>query len=212
MNNRILIIDDHEVARHGLQRIIEEYTDATVVASIPDGSTALKSVEELQVDMVTMDIMMPDKSGFDISTELFKKFPEIKIIIISGFVSKDLLHHALRIGAHGYLIKSIVSEEIADAIKTAQDGKFFFSRMIPEETKLDARDIQNKSALESLTGRELEVIKMVAEGKINAEIADITNISIKSVECYRSRAMIKIDARNSVEATKFAITHSLVTP
>ena len=74
------------------------------------------------------------------------------------------------------------------------------------------QDIQNKSALESLTRRELEVIRMVAEGKINAEIADILNISIKSVECYRSRAMIKIDARNSVEATKFAITHSLVTP
>ena len=172
-------------------------------------------VENLKPDVLLMDISMPGLNGIEATRQLKKRFPELKVLILTMHDNEEYIFETLRAGASGYLVKRSAPDELISAIHAVYQGDSFLSpsiskRVIEEFVRVGRRPDKDDDAFEKLTDREREVLQLIAEGRVNREIAELLHISIKTVESHRAHIMEKLGIRNIAKLTQYAIRKGLI--
>lgn len=209
MRYRILLVDDHGIVREGMRLVLCREQDLQVVGEASSVRGAIEAVDKFKPDLVVMDIQMSDGSGIDASRRIHEVHPEVRILIVSALSDVGAVRQALEAGASGFMRKEQAAAELARAIRTILSGQTFLCPM--SATALSA-DITRKEApvhappgLEQLSERELQVLKLVAEGHRNKEIAEALKVGVKSVETYRARLMRKLECESPAELVRCAV-------
>ncbi len=209
----VLLADDHSIVRAGLRRIIDETVGMAVTAEAANGRQALGMAEETHPDVAVIDISMPDLDGLEVTTQLQLSFPKLPVIILTMHEEEQYVIRAIEAGAMGYITKRSAPEKLVDAIRKVHAGNRYLTPEATEALALRvARGDQGRSPLDLLSKRELQVLRRLALGRTNREIASAYGISIKTVDTYRSRLLKKLNLRNNADLSRFAIQHHLITP
>jgi len=213
--NRIVIAEDHTILREGLRALLSSHPDLEVVGEAADGRDAIRCVEEAGPDLVLLDLSMPRMDGLDAIREINKRSPETKILALTVHKAEEYVLAALQAGADGYALKDATQGELVAAIRSVLAGKRYLSPGVSEkviEGYLAGKKARTtKTPWDSITAREREVLKLIAEGHKNKEIAEILCISVKTVEKHRSNIMEKLDLHNVSDLTAYAIERGIVT-
>ena len=209
---RILIADDHALVRQGVRRVLDNEADLTVAAEAADGAEAVERALDDSIDLAILDISMPRKTGLQAAHELSRRRPELRTLILSMYENEQFLFEALRAGASGYVLKSGADNDIVDACRAAMRGQSF---LYPSAVHTLIRDFIERADergrdFDLLTPRELEVLKLIAEGHTSKEIAAMLVISIKTVDRHRTNMLEKLGMRDRVELTRYAIRRGLI--
>ncbi len=211
---RIILADDHVILRHGMKSIIDGVKDLRVVGEADDGAALLKMLHSVTPDLVILDIAMPKIRGLEAAAEIKTNFPAIRILMLTMHKSGQYLHHALSVGVDGYLLKEDAPKEIFTAIETIRSGRKYISPLLsPELTDEMARAYQTgqfKIMADPLTLREREVLKLIAEGKSNQDVADLLHISLRTVHHHRASLMQKLQLRNTAGIVRYAIEKNYI--
>ena len=207
---RLMVVDDHELVRHGIRALIERVPDWTLCAEAGDGQAALRVAAEARPDIVVLDISMPRLGGLDLITALKKQNPGVEVLVLTMHDSERIVAQALRAGARGYLLKSESGEKLLEARAALSRHKTYFSSAVSETLLQSYLHSDSPAGDEQLTPRERQIVKLVAEGNSNKRIALILKVSIKTVETHRSAAMRKIGAKSSAELALYAARNELV--
>jgi DNA-binding NarL/FixJ family response regulator len=214
MNLRILIAEDHTILREGLRALLSSDPDIEIVGEAENGRDAVRLVRVLLPTLVLMDLSMPGTNGIEAIVEIKKGFPETKIVALTVHKSEEYIREALQAGADGYVLKDATYTELTMAIKSVASGKVYLSPGISERVingYLDGnRDAGINTAWDTLTHREREILKLIAEGRTNKHIAGYLCLSVKTVEKHRSNLMKKLDRHNASTLTAFAIEKGLI--
>ena len=211
-NLRIVLAEDHTILREGLRALLAADPNFEIIGEAQDGREAVRCVEKLGPDLLLMDLSMPRMSGMDAIREIKKRYPEIKIIALTVHKTEEYLLSTLQAGADGYVLKDATHEELVLAIKNVMGGKSYLSPGVSEkviEGYLEGKE-SNRSPWETLSQREREVLKLIAEGYKNKEIAEDLCISLKTVEKHRANLMKKLDLHNAAALTVYAMQKGLV--
>jgi DNA-binding NarL/FixJ family response regulator len=210
---RVLVADDHALVRDGLRHVINAAPDLEVVAEAADGAEAVERALADDVDLAILDISMPRMTGLQATRELSHRRPELRLLILSMHENEQFLFEALKAGASGYVLKSGADDDIVDACRAAMRGESF---LYPSAVNTLVRDFLERGGKEGdydpLTPRELEVLKLIAEGKTSKEIADLLVLSIKTVERHRADILHRLGMRDRVDLTRYAIRRGLIEP
>ena len=210
---RILVADDHALVRQGLKYVINAEHDLEVVAEAADGAEAVKRALAGDIDLAILDVSMPRMTGLQAARELSRRRPELRLLILSMYDNEQFLFEALKAGASGYVLKSGADDDIVDACRAAMRGQSF---LYPSAVGALVRDFLDRAGKEGdydpLTPRELEVLKLIAEGKSSRQIAELLVVSIKTVERHRSDILHRLGLRNRVDLTRYAIRRGLIEP
>jgi DNA-binding NarL/FixJ family response regulator len=212
-NLRILIAEDHTILREGLRALLSSDPDITVVGEAEDGRDAVRLVGALQPTLVLMDLSMPGTNGIEAIAEIKRRFPETKVIALTVHKSEEYIREALQVGADGYVLKDATYAELTMAIKSVFNGKTYLSPSISERIitgYLDGGKAGVNTAWDTLTHREREILKLIAEGRTNKHIASYLCVSVKTVEKHRSNLMRKLDLHNAPMLTAFAIEKGVI--
>src|ERR1700760_549916 len=213
---RIVIADDHTILRSGLRMLLGAQRDMQVVGEAENGDAALEEVRLKKPDVLLMDISMPGTSGIEATKEVRKRSPQTKVIILTMHGEGAYLDSALAAGASGYVLKRALDSDLVSAIRAADEGQTFIDsgvagHLVDKALGPDgARRLAAKDARDLLSRRELQVLKLVAEGYTNQEIALKVFISVKSVETYRARVLKKLQLTTRSEVVRFAIEAGLL--
>jgi len=216
MGNRVRIVlaDDHTILREGLRALLSADPNFDIVGEAEDGREAVRCVEKLGPDLLLMDLSMPRMSGMDAISEIKKRFPETKIIALTVHKTEEYLLTTLQAGVDGYVLKDATHDELVMAIHNVMAGKPYLSPGISEkviEGYLEGKeDSLSVSSWQKLSQREREVLKLIAEGYKNKEIAEDLCISLKTVEKHRANLMKKLDLHNAAGLTVYAVEKGLV--
>ena len=209
---RILIADDHGIVREGLKSLIDKQPNMEVVGEAEDGRRVVQLAEELQPDVIIMDITMPNLNGIDATSLILRKNPSVKVIALSMYSNKHFVAEMLEAGAFGYVLKSNLFEELAKALQAAAANEHYLSPRITSvliEDYIKRPTTVDKCAPEALTGRERQVLQLVAEGQSVKQIALRLNISPKTADANRRQIMNKLGIFSVAELTKYAIREGL---
>jgi two-component system response regulator NreC len=212
---RILIVDDHQLIIDGMKGFFENHDKYQVVGEGNTGADAVRLVPILRPDVLLMDIEMPELSGIQASEEIKKKYPEVKIIIISMHDEKQLIKKLLDRGVDGYLLKNSDRTEVFDAIERVLSGKTYLSQdaaesLLEKSGSAAQTKISQFSSLSELTERELEIFKWIAGGETNKEIGDRLKISYRTVDTHRTNIMKKLNVNNVAGLVKIAFQNGLM--
>jgi two-component system invasion response regulator UvrY len=208
---RVLLADDHSIVRAGLRRIVEESGDMTVVAEANDGREAIQQTHELMPDVVVVDISMPGLDGLEVVSQLHNYYPSLPVIILTMHEESQYMVRAIQAGAMGYITKQSAPEQLVQAIRKVFKGHRYLTEAVAETLALRvAKGVNGQSPLETLSMRELQVLRRLALGQTNREIAVAYHISIKTVDTYRFRILKKLGLRNNAEMSRFAIQNNLI--
>lgn len=207
---RILIADDHPVFRRGLKQIIEEAPDLVVVAEAADGAEALRKARTGDCDVVLLDIAMPVKNGVDALTQLKHDRPALPVLMLSMHPEEQYAVRALRAGASGYLTKESAPEELVAAIRKVSAGGKYVSVSLAEHLASIVQNAGESPSHETLSGREYQVMCLIAAGKTVSEVARELSLSVKTVSTYRARIMEKLQMKNNAELMRYATQNQLV--
>jgi len=216
MENKLSIVlaDDHTILREGLRALLSADPKFEIVAEAEDGRQAVRCVEKLGPDLLLMDLSMPRMSGIDAISEIKKRYPETKIIALTVHKTEEYLLTTLQAGADGYVLKDATHDELVMAIHNVMAGKPYLSPGISEkiiEGYLEGKEGSlSLSSWQKLSQREREVLKLIAEGYKNKEIAEELCISLKTVEKHRANLMKKLDLHNAAGLTVYAVEKGLV--
>jgi len=206
---RIVLADDHILIRQGLKRILAEITDLEVVGEASDGFELLELMKKLNPHMVILDISMPNLRGIEAIHEIKRNHPDVKILILTMHKYKEYLYEAISSGADGYLLKEDADTELFSAISMIRQKKFYISPTLSDESREDwvqtCRRNRSHPFVESLTIREKQVLKLIAEGKSSKEIVDLLFISVRTVERHRANMMDKLNLKKTADLVKYAI-------
>jgi RNA polymerase sigma factor (sigma-70 family) len=210
----IVLADDHTILREGLRALLTAHSNFEIVGEARDGREAVRCVEKLGPDLLLMDLSMPRMSGMDAIREIKKRYSETKIIALTVHKTEEYLLTTLQAGADGYVLKDATHDELIMAIKNVMGGKSYLSPGVSEkviEGYLEGKESNRSlSSWESLSQREREVLKLIAEGYKNKEIAEDLCISLKTVEKHRANLMKKLDLHNAAALTVYAVDKGLV--
>ena len=212
MKIKILLADDHKLFRDGLRTMLGEQKNIEVVGDAVDGMMALELAGKLKPDIILMDISMPGLNGIEATRRIGAEYPDIFVIILSMHSERRFVVESLKAGARGYFLKDSAIEELIRAIETVKCGQVFLSSQITDFVVKDymrLSDTKEVSAYSLLSGREREVLQLLAEGKSTREIAEKLFVSVKTVETHRKQIMNKLDIRSIAELTKYAIREGL---
>lgn len=210
---KVLLADDHSLVRAGLRRLIEECEDMEVVAEAIDGREAIKKAQENLPDVAVIDISMPGMDGLEAISQLLNYFPKLPILVLTMYEEEQFVVRAIEAGAMGYITKKSAPEKLVKAIRKVQTGQRYLDAGAAELLALRiARGANGKTALDSLSTRELQVLRRLAQGRTNREIAEAYCISVKTVDTYRYRLLKKLNLRNNAELSRFAIQNRLIEP
>jgi DNA-binding NarL/FixJ family response regulator len=214
LKTRILIADDHAMVRKGLRMVLDAQPDLTVVAEAGDGAEAVELALKEDVDLAVLDVAMPRLTGLQAAAELKRRRPEIHTLMLSMYDSEQYFFEALKAGASGYVLKSAADRDLVEACRAAMRGEPFLYPAAVSALIRDYLDRANRGEADGdvLTPRELEIVKLVAEGHSSDDIATTLVISRKTVEHHRSHIMEKLGMRDRVELTRYAIRRGLVEP
>lgn len=211
---RLLIAEDHTILREGLKSLLRANSDLEVVGEAEDGRKAFKLASELSPDLILMDLSMPRVNGLEAIREIKKMNPEVKIIALTVHNTEEYILMTLKAGADGYVLKDATHDELLMAINHVLDGKRYLSPSVSEKVIVGylegKKSLKPQTAWESLTQREREVLKLIAEGYKNKEVADYLCISLKTVEKHRANLMKKLDLHNTSALTVYAMEKGLI--
>jgi two-component system response regulator NreC len=212
---KIVIAEDHTILREGLRALLSSQEDLDVVGEAEDGREAIRQVEELAPDLILMDLSMPKMNGVEAIREIRRRVPETKILALTVHKAEEFIVEVLQAGADGYIPKDASSNELMMAIKSVLMGKRYLSPSVSKvviEGYLESRQtFASSTPWETLTKREREILKLIAEGHKNKEIADFLCISVKTVEKHRANLMKKLDLHSAAALTAYAMERGLVT-
>lgn len=209
---KVLLADDHKIVREGLRRIIEESGDMTVVAEASEGNEAIQKTLKFRPDVAVVDIAMPPgMDGLEVVSRLKSHVPKLPVLILTMHDEDQYVVRAVEAGAMGYVTKQSAPEQLVDAVKKLHSGGRYLTEKASEALALRVlRGDSKKSAADSLSMRELQVLRKLALGQTNHEIAESYHISVKTVDTYRSRILKKLSLRNNAELSRFAIKNRIV--
>ncbi len=212
---RIVIAEDHTILREGLRALLSTDPELEIVGEARDGQEAIRSVEKSKPNLILMDLSMPRMNGMDAIKEIKKRSPETKILVLTVHKNEEYILATLQAGADGYVLKDSTHSELEMAIKSVFAGNHYISPGISDKIiggYLEGkRPLKPISPWETLTQRERGILKLIAEGYKNKEIADYLCISVKTVEKHRANLMQKLDLHNISDLTAFAIEKGLIT-
>lgn len=210
---RVLLVDDHAILREGIKALLEKQDNIEVVAEAANGREAIVKATQFQPDVVVLDISMPLMDGLDATRRMKKESPEIKVLILTMHDDEEYFFQLLRAGASGYITKKAVGGELASAIEAVNRGESFFcpsmsKHLLSDYLRLDKATDQIKQV--ELTSREREIVKLIAEGYTNQQIADSLHRSVKTIESHRSNILRKLDIHDTIELVKYAVRKRLI--
>jgi len=205
---RVVIVDDHVLVRSGIEVVLGMFDDIEVVGQAGDGEEAVRLCGEVQPDVVLMDLVLPGTSGVEATRRVLASCPETRVVALTSFTDEDLIGETLRAGAIGYLMKNVSADELAAAVRNAYVGR---STLAPEAADALVRAVSAPSpGAEALTAREQQVLKLMADGLTNADIAERLVIGVATVKTHVSSVMSKLGVSTRTEATATAIRRGLV--
>ena len=215
MTINILIADDHTIFRAGIRALFAQQPDLEVIGEVDNGKDAVQSAGKLKPDLIVSDISMPKSNGTEAIRDIKRRYPEIKVLVLTVHKTEEYVYAALNAGADGYILKDDSQDELMNAVRSILRGKAYLSPGICGSVVRGYLGGSNEDDLtpswDVLTQRERQVLKLVAEGYRNKDIAEYLSISIKTVEKHRSNLMKKLDLHRTSSITAYAIEHGLVT-
>lgn len=212
MTIRILIADDHGVLRAGLRALLRAEPDLKVVGEAADGNAVLRLAHELRPDIVLLDVSMPGLGGIETTTRLRRLLPEARILILTIHEDEGLLREAIRAGAAGYIIKRAAESELINAIHVVWRGDIYIHPSLNRALLRDLSPVQapDTPSVESLTPREVDVLRLIARGYTSRQIAEVLNISARTVEGHRANLTNKLSLHSRVDLVNYAEEHGLL--
>ena len=208
---RVLLVDDHDLVRTGIRRLLEDNEGIEVVAEARSGEEALSAVQTADPEVVLMDVNMPGMGGLEATRKLLRIKPDLKIIVLSVHVDGLVPRRLLEAGAVGYLTKGCSAEEVVLAVRTVRRGQRYISREVAQNLALNNVTGQG-GGLDALSQRELQVLLMITQGRSIQEISDALFLSPKTVSTYRSRIFKKLAVDSDVELTHLALRYGIIEP
>lgn len=209
---KVLIVDDHEIMREGMSALLHKYSEFEVVGQAADGRQVLEMASRLKPDLVIMDVGMPNLNGIDATKQLLSLHSGLKIMALSTHSDGSVVAKMIKAGASGYMLKESAFEELIEGLNTLLDGRTFLcnkiSKVVFSEYVGMVTNPKNKNG-DGLTNREREVLQLVAEGHTTREIAEVLELSTKTIDSHREHIMEKLGIRNIAGLTKYAIREGL---
>lgn len=210
---KVLLADDHSIVLAGLRRLVDESEEMEVVAEASDGREAIQKIRALQPDVAVIDLSMPEIDGLEVISQIHPEYPDLPIIVLTMHAENQYVVRAIEAGAMGYITKQSAPEHLVNAIVKVHGGSRYLTHDAAESLVLRvAKGNRNQSPLDTLSTRELQVLRRLAMGHTNREIASAYNISIKTIDTYRFRLLKKLNLRNNAELSRFAIQNGLIEP
>lgn len=208
---RVLVIDDHRIVREGIQSLMEDIDDILVIGEARNGREGVDLVDRLNPDVVLMDLMMPEMDGLEATQKIIERHPHIRVLVLTSFITDDKVFPAIKAGAQGYLLKDTGSMELIDAIRSVHRGETSLGPEIAQKVLSEIRQPipGERQTPDPLTERELQVLKQVAKGKTNQQIASKLNISMHTVRTHVNHILSKLHLANRVQATLYALREGI---
>jgi DNA-binding NarL/FixJ family response regulator len=216
MKTRILLVDDHQIVRRGIAELLRDAPpDFEVCGEASTGREAVAAAAVLKPDIVVMDISMPDMTGLEATREILKNHPGTEILILSIHESQQMIQDVLSAGARGYILKGDAGSDLIRALYAVRDHKVFLTSNVSEVVLSgflgrNASGSRSDALLTSLSPREVEIAKLVAEGKSNKEVAHVLHIGLNTVESHRAHIMDKLGLHSVTELVRYAVRNNLV--
>jgi DNA-binding NarL/FixJ family response regulator len=210
---RVLIADDHGILREGIKALLAASGDIEVVAEVSDGQAAVEQVGKVDPDVVLMDIHMPGLGGLEATLQIKKDHPRTKILVLTQYEDREYVRRFLKVGVSGYVLKKAAGSALIDAIRGAAAGGLVLDPQVAREAMEELARPPESAAndpYELLTDREKQVLKLVAEGKSNKEVAETLGISVKTAMSHRERVMEKLNAHNRTDLVRFALKKGVI--
>lgn len=210
---KILLADDHSIVRAGLRSIIEDTGEMEVVVEASDGHEAIRQSLTVKPDVAVIDISMPGMDGLEVINQLQSQLPDLPILVLTMHEEEQYVVRSISAGAKGYITKRSAPEQLVKAIRQVHQGGHYLSQEAAELLALRvARGERGQSPLDQLSNREIQVLRALALGRTNREIAENYHISVKTVDTYRFRLLKKLNLRNNADISRFAIQQGLIEP
>ena len=207
-----LLADDHGIVRSGVRMLLDQQEGITVVAEAEDGVDAVEAAIKHKPDVAVLDVSMPRMTGIQATHEIKQHLPDTAVVLLSMHDDQRYFYEALKAGAAGYVLKRSADTQLVDAIHAAIRGEPFISPVAEEELLRNWLQAEDSGGSTELTQRELEVVKLIAEAHTNKQIAQILNVSEKTVESHRGNVLSKLGMRDRVELVRYAIRRGLIEP
>jgi DNA-binding NarL/FixJ family response regulator len=213
---RIFLVDDHQLVRDGIKALLLSAEDLVILGEASSGRECFEKIAIEPPDILILDISLPDTNGIEITKRITAEYPATRVLILSMYTSEDFIFNSVKAGARGYLPKNTSREELLSAIHAIYIGEEFFSDAISRimlksyVRKAKEDDLTSQGGPIPLTTREIEILKLFAEGFINKEISDQLDISIRTVETHKNHIMKKLELKSTVELIKYAIRNKIV--
>ena len=210
---KVLVVDDHDVVREGIRMVLDSDPELEVVGVASSGEEAIAQVRELEPNVVVMDIGMPGLSGFEATRQIRQSHPDTQVLALTVHDSEAYVFQMLQAGATGYVDKRAPAEEVIQAVKRANRGE---SELHPSVAKLLIKDYLSRmergeeTSYDTLSDREREILKLIAEGQTNKEIAEMLFLSVKTVQAHRANLMRKLGMHDRTELVKYAIRKGII--
>ena len=212
---RVLVTDDHAIVRDGICALLALTGDIEAVGEATNGREALEMVRKVAPDVVLMDIAMPLMDGLEATRRIHKEFPQTKVIVLTQYEDREYVLPVIEAGASGFVSKTAAASELTSAIRSVYRGDSFLSpsiaRLLVEDYREMAKAGRSRDMSEQLTGREREILKLLAEGHSTHEIAQMLVISPKTVERHKTNLMAKLDIHNRLDLFKYALRKGIIT-
>jgi DNA-binding NarL/FixJ family response regulator len=209
----VFIVDDHTLVRSGIRKLIEASAELNVVGEASDGREAVERIAELKPELVLMDVAMSGLNGIDAARQVHAALPQTRIIMLSMHEDRQYVFESLKAGATGYVLKSAAFQDLISAIETVMSDRNYISPALSDLVMNDyirrAQGEEKATELGRLSGREREVLQLIAEGKSSAEVGEMLHISVRTVDTHRHNIMTKLEIHSIAGLTKFAIRHGL---
>jgi two-component system response regulator NreC len=206
---RILLADDHAMVRQGFRLILSSQADMEIVGEAGNGREAVEMAEKLQPDIIVMDVAMPELNGIEATRKITAGLPRTRILALSMHKDSVYVREILRAGARGYLLKDSIDSDLLSAVRAVAKGEGYLSPAVSEAVLSDYRK-HVTAPLDLLTGREREVLQMIATGKTNKDIANDLKLSVYTVDAHRGRIMEKLNLHSTGELVRFAVRNGLI--
>ena len=203
---RIVVADDHTIVREGLKLLIDHQTDMKVIGEASDGVEAYDQVRNLKPDVLVMDVSMPNCNGAQATARVKREFPKVKILVLTVHEERDYMHQLRRAGASGYVFKRAAAHELTEAIRRVASGQTQFDAGVTRSGAARPTRKRPEARRSELSERESEVLRLLARGHTNREVATQLNISVKSVETYKARLMEKLYLHTRADLVKYALS------
>ena len=211
---KVLLAEDHTIVRKGIRSLLDNEADIQVVGEAENGYDAVAKTEELLPDVVLMDYTMPILNGLEATRQIRKRFPDVKVVILTMHADEEYIFQFLQAGASGYLVKQTAPKELVSAIQAVHQGESYLSppvsKVVIEELLRQTLSEQPEDSYEKLTDREREVLQLIAEGFASKDIADQLHISLKTVGVHRTNLMNKLDIHTVPELVRYAIRKGVI--